>query len=128
MTPVIVSVALLAVVAAVAVIVRRRVFAVAIVGQSMAPTYRDGERVLAVRTRNVGPGDVVVFTMPAAGLSALPAGSVPPITVKRVTEASLGGPVLVAGDAPRSVDSSIFGPVGRELIIGRVLRPRRRLG
>lgn len=128
MTPVIVLVASAVVTAAVAVVVRRRFFAVAIVGQSMAPTYHDGERILAVRTRNVGPGDVVVFTMPAAGLSALPAGSEPPITVKRVTEAPPGGPVVVAGDAPRSVDSSIFGPVGRDLIIGRVLRPRRRPG
>jgi signal peptidase I len=125
-TPVLVLVASLAVLVAAAFVVRRRVFAVAIVGQSMTPTYRDGERVLAVRTRSVGPGDVVVFTMPTAGLSALAAGGEPPITVKRVTEASPGGPVVVAGDAPRSVDSSIFGPVDRDLIIGRVLRPRRR--
>lgn len=126
MTLVIVLVASLAVLAMVAVVIRRRVFAVVIVGQSMTPTYRDGERVLAVRTRSVGPGDVVVFTMPATGLSALAAGGEPPVTVKRVTEAQRGGPVVVAGDAPRSVDSSIFGPVDRDLIIGRVLRPRRR--
>jgi signal peptidase I len=125
-TSAIVLVASIVVATAAVAVARRRVFAVAVVGQSMAPTYRDGERILAVRTRNFGPGDVVVFTMPAAGLFALPAGSTPPITLKRVIEARPGAPVVVAGDASGSVDSSIFGPVDRDLVIGRALRPRRR--
>jgi hypothetical protein len=92
----------------------------------MAPTYRNGERLVAVRTRRVRPGDVVVFTMPAAGRAVIPDDS-SPITVKRVASVSTGGgSVVVAGDAPRSVDSSVFGPVGRDLVIGRLVRPRSR--
>ena len=116
----------LSVAVAAVLVLRRKVFLVAVIGQSMAPTYHDGERILAVRTRRVRPGDVVVFTMPQAGLSSIPENA-GPITIKRVATAYPGGgPVVVAGDAARSVDSSVFGPVERDLIIGRVLRPRRR--
>lgn len=111
---------------AVGFLVRRKVFVVGVVGRSMTPTYRDGERALAIRTRRVRTGDVVVFTMPPDGRPHLAPGA-SPIMVKRVVAAPVNGaPIVVAGDAPRSLDSSVFGPVDRDLVIGRVIRPRRR--
>ncbi|HEY1489034.1 MAG TPA: S26 family signal peptidase [Micromonosporaceae bacterium] len=106
-------------------LVRRRVFVVAVVGRSMTPTYTDGERLLAVRGRRVSPGDVVVFTIPPAARDM--AAEDASISIKRVSAVSSStGPVTVTGDAPRSLDSRVFGPLDRDLIIGRVLRPRPR--
>src|SRR5690348_10456171 len=112
---------LIGLVAAAVVFLRRKVFLVSVVGRSMAPTYREGERTLAIRTRRVREGDVVVFTMPPAGRAELAPGT-SPVMVKRVAAApASGAPIVVAGDAPRSLDSSVFGPVDPELIIGRLL-------
>lgn len=110
---------------ATAAVVRRRVFVVAVRGSSMSPTYADGDRIVAVRTNRVRVGDVVAFRLPAAAHSHVADPSAP--AVKRVVAVS-NGSVEVRGDAPRSVDSTVFGPVPLELVIGRAVRPRTTIG
>jgi type IV secretory pathway protease TraF len=87
----------------------------------MAPTYADGERIWAVRSRRVRPGDVVVFRAPPAAAEHLsPAARDVPM-VKRVAAVGPAG-VAVRGDAPRSLDSTVFGNVPADLVIGRGIR------
>ena len=102
--------------AAVAVIVRR----VEVHGDSMRPTLLPGDRVVALRSRAVRAGDVVVVTDPRVPSRSL---------VKRVVAVGPGG-IRVAGDAPdASTDSRHFGPV--PAVWGRVVyryAPRPRAG
>lgn len=87
-------------------------FRVAVAGDSMAPTMRDGEWWVARRTGSVGVGDVVVIDHPEyPGLLA----------VKRIVRAE-GDGWWVEGDNPqRSRDSRHFGPVPAARILGRVV-------
>ncbi len=88
-------------------------------GDSMAPTFRAGDRLL-VRSggRAIRPGDVVVV----AAMNGRPE------IVKRVY--SMGpnptrpdNPVDVRGDNPEhSTDSRTFGSIPRSSIVGRVVR------
>ena len=107
-----------------------RPYRVAIEGESMAPSLRDGDWVVAVRPRRVRRGDVVVVADPRTPGFEL---------VKRVVglpgdwlevadcheEGDAAGLVLgpdefwVQGDAAdRSTDSRDFGPVARSAIKG----------
>ena len=88
------------------------IFRVAVSGDSMAPTLRDGEWWIARRNRPVRPGDVVVVDHPEyPGLLA----------VKRAVRQVPGG-WWVEGDNPeRSRDSRHFGPVAPERLLGTVV-------
>ena len=98
-------------------------FVVRVVGRSMEPTLRDGERLLARRGASAKAGDIVVFANPYAGQA-------PRYLVKRVVselvttekpEGQAGGPfVLVAGDNPRSLGSERLGPIPTSSILGVV--------
>lgn len=111
-------------VAGAVVALRRRVFVVRVRGLSMSPTYGDGELVVMVRSTRLARGDVVAFRQPTddggpavkrvAGLAGDgPAGEpVPP------------GHVFLVGDAGRSLDSTVYGPVALDRVIGRAVRPR----
>lgn len=80
-------------------------------GQSMRPTLEPGDRLLLLRTRRVGEGDVVVVPDPREGGR---------LVVKRVVGTSVSD-VIVRGDNPdASTDSRTFGPVARAGIHGRV--------
>lgn len=85
-----------------AVLVLRRRFVVVLVrGDSMRPTYEEGERVLARRPR--GParvGDVVAFVRPGGPDSEW--------LVKRVAEVQADGSLIVLGDNG-GCDSREFG-------------------
>lgn len=87
----------------------------------MAPTFRPGDRLLALRLAGplrrvlVRPGAVVVATDPRL---------VGRVLVKRVSAVSPEGEVTLLGDDPdRSTDSRAFGPVAlrsvRALVVGR---------
>jgi nickel-type superoxide dismutase maturation protease len=97
---------------------------VAVAGDSMAPTLRDGDRLLALRVRSssaVHVSDVVVLERPdRPGL----------VIVKRVVRRVPGGWWVEGDNAMNSDDSRVFGAVPDALVVARVLvryapRPRR---
>lgn len=99
-----------AVVAVVAGVGRRWFRRVQVHGPSMLPALGDGDRLLVRVTRRVRPGDVVVVRDPATPSR---------LVVKRAAELRQGA-VIVLGDNPsESRDSRSFGPVRRDLIVGR---------
>jgi nickel-type superoxide dismutase maturation protease len=89
---------------------------------SMLPALHDGDWLLAVRTRRIRPGQIVLALHPQRPGFQL---------VKRATRRVDGGWWLESdfSAAPGAVDSAAFGPVPEEKIIARVLlryhRPRR---
>lgn len=97
---------------------RRHAMLVRVRGESMHPTYHDGDLLLATRPRRLRPGAVVVFRTPP------PLGD-PPYRIKRLV--ALTPALFVRGDNPRSEDSRHYGNLTREDILGVVrLRLTRR--
>jgi signal peptidase I len=98
---------------------RWRLRVVTVSGESMAPAYHDGDQLLVIRSRRrVRIGAVIVF-VPPAGFTDVP------WLVKRVVglnDDRQSGRFIVRGDAPASLDSRQFGAVGRDAVIGVVLR------
>ena len=131
-----------------------RLVLVTVAGRSMEPTYRSGDRVLAVRCpgQRVRRGQVVVVTAPGAA-GGWPADA-PPATLSRGdwlikrAVAVAGDPVprsvapmvgpgiravpagalVVIGDGPRSGDSRQWGFVPVHQVLGVVLLTVRRPG
>lgn len=115
---------------------RRWLRVVVVEGGSMAPTYSDGDRLLAaygLRWLPVRRGHVVVVHAPDPGWRPdHPLDAAHQTLVKRVT-ATGGEPrpdgtglvpvdrMYVEGDAPGGYDSRVFGPLPRTEVIGRVL-------
>jgi nickel-type superoxide dismutase maturation protease len=91
--------------------------------QSMLPALRPGDWLLALRTRRIRPGQVMLAWHPARADLLL---------VKRAIRRVDGGWWLESDfpEAPGAADSNRFGPVPEDLIVGRVLvrywRPRPR--
>lgn len=121
---------------AAAALLRSRVFLVRVHGRSMTPTYRPGERLVAVRgTGRLRRGDVVVFRPPRSAwpllapaergrpalkrLAALPGDALPSGT-GRVP----AGHAFLVGERPRTLDSRTYGPVPVNRVLGRLVRPR----
>lgn len=101
-------------------------FRVAISGSSMEPALVEGEWWLALRTRRIHVGDVVVVAHPELTDT---------LAVKRLTRRA-GRMCWVEGDnPPSSRDSRHFGPIDEDRVVGRLLvryapirrRSRRRL-
>lgn len=85
-------------------------------GESMAPAFSPGERVVVNKVAYLfsqpRPGDLVVVRDPRQPDRLL---------LKRIEGPAGADGWLVAGDNPQaSTDSRAFGPVGRELIVGKV--------
>ncbi|MFZ0080945.1 nickel-type superoxide dismutase maturation protease [Trebonia sp.] len=81
--------------------------------QSMLPALRPGDWLLARRTRRIRPGQVVLAWHPSRPGFLL---------VKRAVRRVEGGWWLQSDNpAAGAVDSSRFGPVPEEKIVGRVL-------
>jgi type IV secretory pathway protease TraF len=80
----------------------------------MAPTLLPGDRLLALRTARVRPGDIVTAVDPRAGERLL---------LKRVLGVEeTSGSVNLQGDNPASsTDSRHFGPVDAESIRSRIV-------
>jgi nickel-type superoxide dismutase maturation protease len=100
----------------------RRPFRVAVEGESMAPTLRPGDFLIAARSGSIRRGTLVVVEHPnrpgyemVKRVVGAPGDSIEDVT--------LGGDQFwVEGDNPAaSTDSRIFGPLGREAIRGVVL-------
>lgn len=85
-------------------------------GDSMRPTYADGDRLLVrwPRDGRFRNDQVVVFRAPVHGTGH-------EWLVKRV-HAVAGANLVVRGDNPRSLDSRHFGPVSARTVKGVVLR------
>jgi nickel-type superoxide dismutase maturation protease len=80
---------------------------------SMRPTLEPGDRLLVLKWSGPRAGQLAVFREPDARLT---------FAVKRVVQAGPHGELTVRGDNPNvSRDSRLFGPVPRELVIGRVI-------
>jgi signal peptidase I len=120
---------------------RRRFVVIEVVGDSMAPTYRAGERLLVRHTRRFRVGDVVLAHHQEGGrrdagkeplatawlvkrLAALPGHPVPPSVVRAV--GGDHGPVpagaaVLLGEDPASADSRSWGFVPLDDIVGVVV-------
>jgi signal peptidase I len=143
-----VAAAAAAVLAAVAAI-RRRLVLATVVGESMAPTLRDGDRVLVVRRPGdrLRRGDVVLLRAPdrAGGqgraprepdsgwrikrIVAGPGDPVPDALRDRVRAAAVpAGRVLVLGDSLRGEDSRVWGAVCLDRVVGKSCLTWRRDG
>ena len=80
---------------------------------SMRPTLQPGDRLFVFQWPAPKPGDLVVLREPGAHLT---------FAVKRVARLEPNGDVIVHADNPNvSRDSREFGPVPRQLIVGRVI-------
>ncbi|SBT43477.1 S24/S26 family peptidase [Micromonospora auratinigra] len=92
---------------------RRRWRLVVVRGHSMAPTLRDGERLVVRVGRVPAAGDLVVFraraVVPDADLTWM---------VKRVQRVGPDGAVTVRGDNTHSQDSRHFGAVPPAAVLG----------
>ena len=88
-----------------------RPFRVEIAGDSMRPTLQPGDWALAVARARIREGAVVLLERPdRPGLEV----------VKRIAAEEPGG-LVVLGDNPQgSTDSRHFGPVSRDVILGRL--------
>lgn len=99
--------------AALSVVGLRRVLRLEVQGDSMSPTLQPGDRVLVVRTGRLRPGQVAAVRDPRDRAR---------VVVKRVAGGSAAVGWRVLGDNPaRSTDSRVFGPVGADLVVGRVV-------
>ena len=79
----------------------------------MRPTLQPGDRLFVFQWPRPRPGDLVVLKEPDAQLT---------FAVKRVASLEPNGDVVVHADNPNvSRDSREFGPVPRQLIVGRVI-------
>jgi len=86
---------------------------------SMLPALRPGDWLLALRTRRIRPGQVVLACHPARADFLLVKRA-----VRRVEgDGEAGAGWWLESDNPGAgaVDSNRFGPVREELIVGRVL-------
>ena len=123
----------LSVLVTVLVVVRLRYTRALVCGHSMSPTYRDGERVLAVRQHGYQVGDVIVFRPPfrpthhddlgwrIKRVAAVTGDPVPSwLSVEDMTVPP--NRVLVVGDNPNSEDSRQLGYIDTALVAGRVIR------
>ena len=109
---------------------RRRYLLVTVVGHSMAPTYRDGQRLLVRRGRYT-VGDVVMFRAPDSmrfsiswlvkRAAALPGDPVPPDVAARFGPGTVPpGRLVVRSDAPDGLDSRQLGFIDSRDVVGAV--------
>lgn len=124
----------LVVVLAVVLVLRRRYVVARVWGHSMAPTFRDGERVIATRRREYRVGDVIVFRPRSAHTDvawrikrvAAVAGDPVPVWLANGDTVVPPGRVVVVGDnAGHSGDSRQLGYIDLATVAGVVPdRPR----
>ena len=120
---------------------RSRLLVIDVVGDSMVPTYRSGDRVLVHRTRRLRRGDVVIAHHQEGGrrrgpsasyvttwlvkrLVALPGDRVPESVIPAIGGAERhvpDGMAVLLGDHPESADSRNWGFVPLADIAGVVL-------
>lgn len=84
-------------------------------GDSLSPTYHDGDFVLIAKIpfffNSIQPGDVIAFHHAAYGTMIK--------VIKDVT--ADGNQITIAGTHINSVDSIQLGPISRSTVIGKVI-------
>lgn len=104
----------------------RRFRRIEITGESMLPALEPGDRVVVVRAGRPRTGDIVACTDPrnpnrtvVKRVAALPGGR---LVLRDGTGLPAGHGYIVLGDnSDASTDSRHFGPIGANLIIGRLI-------
>ena len=115
-------------------LVRRSLLAMTVRGHSMMPTYRDGERLLIMRRRSYGAGDVIMFRAPGhlcldvewlvKRAVAVAGDPVPADLADQVGAAVVpAGQLLVRSDAAEGLDSRQLGLINASDVAG-VVRAR----
>ncbi|MCX6421985.1 MAG: nickel-type superoxide dismutase maturation protease [Actinobacteria bacterium] len=94
-------------------------FRATVEGLSMIPVLAPGERVLVRRTRDLGPGNVVVAHDPEGRLV------VKRLIRSEITAQGEPGWWLEGDNAAASTDSRTYGAVPTTAMLGRVVHPRR---
>lgn len=127
--------------AGVVITARRHLLVIQVVGDSMAPVYASGDRLLVRRTRRLRAGDIVIAHHQEGGrrdarseplattwlvkrLAALPGDPVPGPVVSAVGDhrSVPAGMAVLLGERPDSADSRSWGLVPLDDITGVVLR------
>ena len=83
-----------------------------VAGTSMLPALQPGDRVLVARTRRLRTGQIAAVRDPRNPSR---------VVVKRVAGPAPGGWRVLGDNPDRSTDSRVFGVVGRDLVVGRVV-------
>lgn len=111
---------------------RSRLLVVVVRGESMTPTYQNGQRLLSRRlgpTDSLRRGDVVVVDRPDGGRVVKRVRWLPGETPEGRRDGGTGAladeEFFVVGDGTSSYDSRHFGPVRRDDLVGVILRPLR---
>jgi phage repressor protein C with HTH and peptisase S24 domain len=78
-------------------------------GNSMAPSYKNGDKVVLFNWGRISKGDVVIFRKENIDM------------MKRVVDKSSAGFEMRGDNAAESTDSGEFGPVEKTKVVGRVL-------
>jgi signal peptidase I len=84
-------------------------------GNSLSPAYQNGDFVLVAKIpiffKSLQAGEVIAFHHKIYG-----------IMIKQIVEISIDGEsITVTGFHQNSVDSTQFGPISRDVIIGKVI-------
>lgn len=86
-----------------------------VVGDSMRPTYRNGQTILVGHTRNRREGDVVVAYMDRREV------------LKRITKIENGKVFLEGDNKNSSTDSRVHGWLQDRHVVAKVVWPKKRL-
>jgi nickel-type superoxide dismutase maturation protease len=91
----------------------RRSFGVRVVGNSMEPSLRSGDRVIVDPKAAIEPGDIVLSRHPYRSSVRI---------LKRLRSVEPDGRIFLTGDNPDdSTDSRSFGTVSRTDLLGKVV-------
>lgn len=81
-------------------------------GDSMEPTFKNGDVLIMASKKKILKGDVVVFNHPFIADMIL---------VKRVKWMDDNDQIYVVGDNPESTDSRSFGTITKAAVIGKIV-------
>lgn len=92
---------------------------VEVAGNSMYPTYKDGEFLLSSRLHKISVGDVVVFVPPSTPNREVE------FVIKRACEIDKDGRIFFMGDnRDCSYDSRDYGYVDPNMVVARIIDQR----